>query len=77
MTKESLEKIKEMNEEEFINFIDKNFGVEGCLDGLMLNAKIDGKDIEITLSSTNYDLYQKFKETEEFKVLQKNIVMKI
>ena len=72
MTKELLKKIKEMNKEEFINFIDKNFDMEGCLGGLMLNTEIDGKDIEITLFSTNYDLYQDFKKTEEFKTLQKN-----
>lgn len=72
MTKELLKKIKDMNKKEFISFIDKNFDMEGCLGGLMLNTEIDGKDIEITLSSTNYDLYQDFKKTEEFKTLEKN-----
>lgn len=72
MTKDLLKKIKGMNKEDFINFINKIFDIEGCLGGLMLNAKIDGKDVEIMLSSTNYDLYQDFKKTEEFKILQKN-----
>lgn len=71
MTMELLKKIKNMNKKEFISFIDKNFDMEGCLGGLMLNTKIDGKDVEITLFSTNYDLYQDFKKTEEFKTLQK------
>lgn len=72
MTKELLKSIEDMSKEEFLNFIDKNFDMEGCLGGLMLNTEIDGKDIEITLSLTNYDLYQDFKKTEEFKNLQKN-----
>lgn len=71
MTMELLKKIKNMNKKEFISFIDKNFDMEGCLGGLMLNTKIDDKDVEITLFSTNYDLYQDFKKTEEFKTLQK------
>lgn len=70
MTKQ--EQIKNMNKKEFLEFINKSFDIEGCLGGLMLSGKINGKDIEITLFLTNYELYQDFKKTEDFKTLQKH-----